>query len=140
MTRRAPAPSASLLSPIHWWAEEDLWFGGHRWFGLKDLALALTLVLRLTRQPALLEIWLWRGSWPIHLAKSLGLTEVSNMDPYLGVADVRNGTIAAYGRQGAKLSLYPAWDDFPDLSFNVVLVDGEHSEVADLRDLVGSSS
>lgn len=132
-----PEPGAVVnpASPIEWWAGDHPHWGMHKWFGPKDVAIAVLLAQGLPRPPRILEVGLWRGSWSMHLAKNLGLREVTAIDPYPGLDDVRAATVAEFEGEGVALKLYEDWNALPLGDFDVVSVDGEHSEAAALRDL-----
>lgn len=115
---------------IHWWENDE-------WLGKKDLVLALLAAARFRPSPRVLEIGLWRGGWALHVAKNVGCAEISAIDPYPGLDEVRSATQSRFAALGVMLRLHADWDDCSGAQeFDLIHVDGEHSEAAALRDLM----
>ena len=120
--------SDGFVSPITFWADDE-------WVGPKDLFIALCAAERFGDSCRLFEVGLWRGGWLLHMAKNLGLHQVSALDPYPGLGEIRASTIERFVQEGIELALYSSWEEVPDVLIDVAHVDGEHSEAAALRDL-----
>lgn len=110
------------------------------WLGKKDLALSLIAASRFTR-PRLMEVGLWQGGWSLHVAKNAGIPSVTAIDPYPGLEAVRAKTMDRFASTGIHLDLFRSWSECgKEVTFDVVHVDGEHSEESALKDLTEASS
>lgn len=113
------------------------------WFGPKDLALTLdaTKVLGRGSDVEILEIGVWEGSWLLHMARNAGVSHVTGIDPYPGLAEKRQSTLERFDRSDVRLTLHPSWLELPSTeSFDLIHVDGEHSEAAAYDDLIGAAT
>ena len=112
------------------------------WLGPKDLALTLLAarIIERDQPPEVLEIGVWEGSWLMHVASNLGLGFVTGIDPYPGLEEKRQATLEWFAAAGTQITLHPSWQELPATSrFNLIHVDGEHSEAAAYEDLVQSA-
>jgi hypothetical protein len=113
------------------------------WLGPKDLALTLLAarIIERDQPPEVLEIGVWEGSWLMHVARNLCLDFVTGIDPYPGLEEKRQATLKRFAGAGPQIALHPSWQELPAASrFNLIHVDGEHSESAAYEDLVQSAA
>ncbi len=79
---------------------------------------------------------LWEGGWSLHVAKNIGASTVTAIDPYPGLDCVRTVTKERFESSGIALDLFNDWSELGARGeFDLVHIDGEHSEEAALRDL-----
>jgi predicted O-methyltransferase YrrM len=112
------------------------WWENDRWVGKKDLAISLMVATRFGQGPRVMEVGLWRGGWTLHVAMNLGISRGTAIDPYLGLEEIRNTTLNRFERLEIALDLHESWDSCERTSrFDLIHIDGEHSEAAALHDL-----
>ena len=127
--------AAEIRRPITFW-EDD------RWVGKKDLSLAL-IISRIVAEgpPRILEVGVWEGGWSLHVAMNTGATSSTGIDPYPGLADVREATKRRFVAHGVALDLFESWAETdPMRRYDLAHVDGEHSEQAAYADLVNAAA
>ena len=113
------------------------------WLGPKDLALTLLAARIIGRDapPEVLEIGVWEGSWLMHVARNLGLRHAIGIDPYPGLQEKREQTLARFADADIDIVIHRSWSELPSSSaFDLIHVDGEHSEAAAYEDLVRSAA
>lgn len=119
---------------ISWWAND-------KWLGKKDLAIALMFASRFGSDIRVMEVGLWKGGWALHLAMNRGVSQITAIDPYPGLDAIRDETNRRFEALGIDLNLYGSWLTCgTDSQFDLIHVDGEHSESAALNDLYESAS
>jgi SAM-dependent methyltransferase len=117
-----------------------LWWQNDKWVGKKDLALVLMACGRFAATPRIMEVGLWEGGWSLHVAKNVGAPTVTAIDPYPGLESVRTVTKERFESLGVALNLFEDWSELDSQGeFDLVHIDGEHSEDAALRDLEESA-
>jgi len=134
-------------------AEEDLFFpqdGSEAWLDVRDVRLAVHL-LRQSPPPEgheadrrVLEIGVWKGAWATSILMNVPDSIVDGVDPYpLAFAEARDTALSRI--QGLNLKeRFSLWSDVVELpqerTYDLIHIDGEHSEEAAWRDLSFSFS
>lgn len=115
--------------------------GSEEWLDWIDAAVAVHLLQDHTaRRPAnLLEIGVWRGGWAATMLGNVPDARLVGVDPYpAAAAPVRREMLDRLGRLGVadRFVLHRALDEVdPEARFDLIHIDGDHSEDAVWRDL-----
>lgn len=100
----------------------------------------------LSEQPSccVLEVGVWKGAWLKQAALGLAGVKAVGVDPYPNAEEIRERTVAALAECGLSeaVTLVPSWHEATDAirnsscgGWDVVHIDGLHSEIAVLQDL-----
>ena len=105
-----------------------------------DAYLAFSLITHINLEsPRICEIGVWKGAWIESLCQNLKNYEIIGIDPYPGLEiireDFRNRVLKKY----SNVKLVDSTEDLPSSenssSFDLIHIDGEHSEAAVMQDL-----
>lgn len=117
--------------------------GSQEWLTRIDARLAVHLLKRNPESNAqktvmVLEVGVWKGAWTSVLLSNYPRSRVVGVDPYPGLETIRTGMLERLDGLGMKerFELFSSFSEVPDdLRFDLIHIDGEHSEEATLRDL-----
>lgn len=113
--------------------------GSQEWLDRADARLAVHLLARDAKSTVrVLEIGVWKGAWTSVVLSNLPHCSVVGVDPYPRLGNIRTemlGRLERLGLQG-RFELFTSTQDVPDgVHFDLIHIDGEHSEAAADRDL-----
>lgn len=127
-----------------------MWFpddASAEWLNKIDVALPLGILEEIQSgegaAPRVLEVGVWKAGWSSAILKNRPDSSLLGVDPYPNLSHVRAETLQRIENLelGNRFSLVP---DFSEIQagtkFDLIHVDGEHSEKATLRDLRNSDS
>jgi predicted O-methyltransferase YrrM len=119
--------------------------GSERWLGLLDARLAVGLLDESRtpgRAPRVLEVGVYQGAWTSVVLANAPDASVVGVDPYPGLDDVREIMIRRLQalHLDARFRLVSSFDQLPlDERFDLVHIDGNHTEAAVWQDLTNSA-
>jgi hypothetical protein len=123
--------------------EETIWttYPGSEWLTKLDTHLALEIFVK-SHFNNFLEIGVWKGAWSFSILGNFSTAEGCGVDPYPGFDFVEENLIrdvAKYGFQD-RFKMYKTTEALlrdikPSLKFDLIHIDGEHSQKAIERDL-----
>lgn len=113
------------------------------WLSPKDLALCIALAREISSSPNLLEIGVWKGGWAVGVLRGIENAHVVGIDPYPGEAyPVREEALSTIESQGlaSRFNLIDSHQNLIESGlpsmFDLVHIDGHHTEKSVLRDAV----
>lgn len=118
------------------WPQDD----SVEWLTPTDFLVSLIVVRTAPNQPPrVLEVGVWKGGWSLTLARN-SEAAIVGIDPYPGLADVRDRVLdsAKSYALGDRFSLHSSWSEMRTIDggvFDLIHLDGEHSEQALTKDL-----
>ena len=118
------------------WPQDD----SVEWLTPTDFLVSLMVVRSVQSQPPrVLEVGVWKGGWSLTLARNSDAVIVG-IDPYPGIADIRDRVLDSVTSLalGDRFSLRRSWSEMRATdggAFDLIHVDGEHSEQAVAEDL-----
>jgi hypothetical protein len=109
-----------------------------------DAYIAFGLYTEISREnPQICEIGVWRGGWINSLCVNQVAGRIIGIDPYPGLEEIKKefeeNVMSLYPNVKLYSSLNQLLVGSPEVIFDMVHIDGEHSEVALLKDLESSS-
>lgn len=109
-----------------------------------DAYIAYGLYKEINREnPQICEIGVWRGGWINSLCINQVDDRIVGIDPYPGLEEIKGEFEENVLSKFGNVELYPSLNQLlaesPEVTFDMVHIDGEHSEVALLNDLDSSS-
>ena len=109
-----------------------------------DAYIAFGLYKEISREnPQICEIGVWRGGWINSLCINQVADRIIGIDPYPGLEEIKREFEESVMSQFPNVELYSSLDQLlvesPKVTFDMIHIDGEHSEVALLKDLDSSS-
>ncbi|CAN5162430.1 hypothetical protein BH09ACT5_BH09ACT5_24230 [soil metagenome] len=125
---------------IRLWPHDD----SVEWLAPVDFVLSLAVVeaVAQTRPPRVLEVGVWKGGWSLTLAVNCPSAVFTGIDPYPGsFAPVRERLLSSSQRVGGRFHLLESWAELDSeligmtSGFDVIHLDGEHTEPAMAQDL-----
>jgi predicted O-methyltransferase YrrM len=119
--------------------------GSERWLGLLDARIAIGLLAEYRgegRAPRVLEVGVYQGAWTSVMLVNAPDTTVVGVDPYPGldrVRDIMMGRLRDLNLSD-RFRLVPSFEELgPDERFDLIHIDGNHSEAAVWDDLTNAS-
>jgi hypothetical protein len=92
-----------------------------------------------SNNPRICEIGVWKGGWIASLCNNINQIAIYAVDPYPGLPSIKQEFEENVLNKYSNVKLYSSTSELlvrePGIQFNLVHIDGEHSEVAVLRDL-----
>ena len=118
------------------WPQDD----SVEWLTPTDFLVSLMVVRSVKSEPPrVLEVGVWKGGWSLTLARNSG-AEIVGIDPYPGIVAIRDRVLDSVTSLalGDRFSLHRSWAEMRAIDggvFNLIHLDGEHSEQALAEDL-----
>ncbi len=128
--------------------KESQWktYPGSEWLTKLDTSLTLEIFDK-SHFKNFLEIGVWKGAWSFSILGNFGFSEGVGVDPYPGFESIEKNLmhdVIKYGFQD-RFKLYESTEELikeknPNLKFDLIHIDGEHSQKAIERDLKVAST
>ena len=123
------------------WVPSD---GSEEWLSKADGELALQILGLLENASVVGEVGVWKGAWASVILKNCPrITTLIGVDPFPNADEVRQTLLQRVGKLGLgkRFTLVESFDGIPgDLEFDLIHVDGMHTERQATFDLVQSAA
>jgi SAM-dependent methyltransferase len=83
----------------------------------------------------ILEVGVWKGGWSFTLCKNAENIYITGIDPYPNLAEIQKRVIEESAKYD-NFTLQPDWRGVSEKLFDIIHLDGEHTEKAVAEDLI----